>query len=220
MDKHHTPSVLLPAVSTGLDISDADFFWEQHWKKFGLGLIAVVLAILVVGAWAFYRSHVRSSAAAAYAAAHAPEQWREVIAQFPGSTVAGNAELRLAAALRAEGKLGEAAEQLGQFLAAQPDHPLAGAAELTLGGIRQLEGNTSAALEAYRVTSERHATSYAAPLALLAEASLLEAQGKPGESRAVLTSIGTSYPETPAAMVSAAQLAAISRQAPAAASNP
>ena len=115
--------------------------------------------------------------------------------------------------MRGEGKLDEAAAEIEQFTSAQPDHPLAGAAWLSLGEIRQMQNNTPAALEAYRNASGRNQASYAAPLALLAESQLLAAQGKSGESRAILESIGTSYPETPAAMIAAAELAATSRQA-------
>ncbi|MFM8460305.1 MAG: tetratricopeptide repeat protein, partial [Chthoniobacterales bacterium] len=97
--------------------------------------------------------------------------------------------------------------------AAQPDHPMAGAAWLALGEIRQSQGKKPDALEAYRVASGRYQSSYAAPLALLAEARLLASEGKGGESKAILESIGSSYPDGPAAMVAAAELAAISRSA-------
>lgn len=210
MDKNRPRSILLPAVSTDPESLDADFFWEAHWKKFVAALVAVVVGILAVGVWSYHRSSVRASAAAFYATANNPESWRAVISKFPGSLSAGNASLQLAASLGGEGKLPEAAAELEQFTAAQPDHPLAGAAWLYLGELRQLQKNSSAALEAYRTVSSRYQSSYAAPLALLAEAKLLSAEGKPGESRAVLESIGTSYPETPAAMVAAAEVAAFS----------
>jgi len=209
MDKPRPQSILLPAVSTDPELLAGDFFWEAHWKKAVAVLLAVVLGILAVGAWAFYRSNQRSAAAELYAAASTPEAWREVVSRYPGSLAAGNAQLRVATALRAEGKLDEAAAELRQFTTSQPDHPLAGSAWLALGEIFQLQKNLDAALDAYRTASGRYQQSYAAPLALLAEAKLLAAAGKPGESRAVLESIGTSYPEGPAAMVAAAELAAL-----------
>ena len=81
---------------------------------------------------------------------------------------------------------------------------------LAIGETRQSQNKKPDALEAYRVASGRYQSSYAAPLALLAESRLLAAEGKAGESKALLESIGTSYPEGPAAMVAAAELAAIS----------
>lgn len=211
MEKPRPRSILLPAVSTDPESLDADFFWEAHWKKFVAALIAAVIGILAVGAWSYYRSSNRASAAALYAAAGTPEAWHEVVAKYPGSLAAGNARLRIAAALRGSDKLDDAAAELEAFTADQPDHPLAGAAWLSLGEIRQMQNNSSGALEAYRNASGRYQGSYAAPLALLAEAKLLAAGGKPGESQAVLQSIGASYPETPAAMMAAAELAAVNR---------
>ena len=208
MDKSRPQSILLPAVSTDPELLAGDFFWEAHWKKVVGALLAVVLGILAVGAWAFYRNNQRSSAAELYAAATTPEAWREVVSRFPGSRAAGNAQLRIATSLRSEGKLDEAVAELKQFTSSQPDHPLAGPAWLALGEIFQLQKNADAALDAYRTVSGRYQQSYAAPLALLAEAKLLAAAGKPGESRAILESIGTSYPEGPAAMVAAAEVVA------------
>jgi TolA-binding protein len=69
-----------------------------------------------------------------------------------------------------------------------------------------MQKNETAALEAYRTASGRYAASYAAPMALLAEARLLIAGGSRGEAKAVLESIGTAYPQTPAAMVAAGEL--------------
>ena len=211
MDKNRPQSVLLPAVSTDPESFAGDFFWEAHWKKFVAALVAVVLGILAVGAWAYHRASQSSASASLYAAAGNLDQWREVAASYPGSLAAGNAQLRIATALRSEGKVDEAVGVLEQFTSAQPEHPMAGAAWLALGEIRQMQKNPSAALEAYRAASGRYQQSYAAPLALLAEARLLASEGKSGESRAILESIGTSYPEGPAAMVSAAELAAMAK---------
>lgn len=210
MDKQRSSSVLLPAVSKDPEGFGSDFFWEAHWKKVVAVLVGIVLAILGAGAWAFHRAKTASESAALYAAATDPAAWRKIAADFPGSVSAGNAQIHIALALRSEGKLDEAIAELERFTSAQPDHPLAGAAWLASGEIRQLQNNTPAALEAYRVASGRYQQSYAAPLALLAEARLLAAGGKSGESRAILESIGTSYPEGPAAMVAAAELSAIS----------
>lgn len=210
MEDSKPRSVLLPALSTDSEFSDSDFFWDAHWKKIAVALVVIILGILATGAWAYLRASAASASAAFYAAATGPEAWSEVVAKYPGSLSAGNAQLRIAASLRSEGKLDEAVATLEQFTSAQPDHPLAGAAWLAIGEIRQLQKNTSAALEAYRTSSGRYQSSYSAPLALLAEARLLATENKSGESKAILESIGTSYPEGPAAMVAAAELSALS----------
>jgi tetratricopeptide (TPR) repeat protein len=204
MDKDR-PSVLLPSIDPALELSDSDLFWQAHWKKFVAALVALVVLILAVGAWSLWHSHVRSSAESLYSTATNVEGWREVMAKFPGTVSAGNAQLELAAALRAEGKPQDAATELEQLVATQPEHPLAGAAWLTLGELRQMQNNQAGALEAYRTASSRYKSSYAAPLALLAEANLLKASGSAGEARAVFQSIGSLYPATPAAMVAEAE---------------
>ena len=204
MDKDR-PSVLLPAIDPALELSDSDLFWQAHWKKFVAALVALVVLILAVGAWSLWRSHVRNSAESLYSTATNAEGWREVMAKFPGTVAAGNARLELAVALRTEGKVEAAVIELEQLVATQPDFPLAGTAWLALGELRQTQGNKDGALEAYRTASTRYKTSYAAPLALLAEANFLKSSGSPGEAKAVFQSIGTLYPGTPAAMVAEAE---------------
>lgn len=211
MDKSRPRSVLLPALSTDPELVDSDFFWETHWKKFAAALVAIVIGILAFGAWSFFRANTASEAADLYAAADRPEAWQEIVSRYPDSLSAGNARLRIASALRAEGKSDQAVAELEGFLAAQPDHPLAGSAWLTIGEIRQVQGKKTDAIDAYRSASGRYQSSYAAPLALLAEARLVAAEGKAGESRALLESVGTSYPDGPAAMIAGAELAATAK---------
>jgi TolA-binding protein len=201
------PSVLRPSIDPALDMSDSDLFWQAHWKKFAWALAAVVFLILATGAWTFWTSYQQSSAEALLSEASTPEQWQQVATQFPGTVPAGNASLLLAQSLREAGDLEGAGRELEALLAAQPRHPLAGTAWLTLGGIYQLQGDAEQALEAYRTASGRFTQSYAAPLALVAEGRLLAVQGAEGEARAVLQSVGALYPDTPAAMVAAGEMA-------------
>lgn len=217
--EENRPSLLKPAIDPLLEMSDTDAFWQEHWKKFVWGLVAVVLLILAAGAWMFRASHVRSAAEALYSEASGVQGWQNVIVQFPGSLPAANARLRIASSLRAEGKLDEAVAELEKLVADHPDYPLIGAAWLTLGEVRQSQGKNESALEAYRAASSGRAASYAAPLALLAEAGLLASEGKDGQAKAVLESIGTLYPDTPAAMVAAGELARFPGQPTASASE-
>lgn len=200
-----------PPVSEdpALEISASELFWQEHWKKFVAGLVAVVVVVLLAGAWMLYSSHVRSSAESLYSVADTPEALRGVVQSYPGSVPAGNALLRLADLAREAGNLDKAADELEAFVGNYSGHPLIGAGWLALGGVRQAQGNTEAALEAYRTSSGAHPKSYAAPLALLAEAKLISEQGAQGEARAILESISVSYPGTPAAMVAAAEVARI-----------
>lgn len=209
-------SVLRPALEPTLEFSDSDLFWQEHWKKFAWGLVALVAIILAVGVWKFWSARHLAAAEAFYATAGDAAAWREVAEKFPGTIPAGNAQVRLAESLRAGGDAPAAAAELEAFLRSQPQHPLAGAAWLTLGELRQMQGQNNGALEAYRVASSDFSASYAAPLALLAEAKLLEQMGSPGEARAVLESVGSLHGDTPAAMIAAGELARLRPPAPAA----
>ena len=213
------PSLLKPAIDPSLVMSDSDLFWQEHWKKFVWGLIGVVALILAVGVWKFWTAATLSSAEALYSTANDAVAWREVVQKYPRTVPAGNAQVRLADSLREAGDLPAATGELESLLATQPDHPLAGTVWLTLGELRQIQGNTEGALEAYRNASSREKTSYAAPLALLAEANLLKSRGSVGEARAVLQSVGSLHPGTPAAMVAEAELARLV-EAPASAPVP
>lgn len=209
------PSVLKPAIDPALDLSDSDLFWQAHWKKFVWGLAGVIALILAVGAWKFWSAATLGAAEALYSTATTAEAWREVVEQYPGTVPAGNAQVQLARSMQAADDLPGAAAELEKFLAAQPEHPLAGAAWLTLGELRQAQGQSDSALEAYRTASSRYKTTYTAPLALVAEANLLQSRGSTGEARAVLESVGSLHPGTPAAMVAAGELARLApAQAP------
>lgn len=208
------PSVLSPAVSDpALEMSGADLFWEMHWKKFAWGLAALVILILVAGIWSWRAAAVRSSAEALYSVADDAEGWREVIARYPGSVPAGNAQIRWSELLRSNGDLAGAAALLEDLLASQPAHPLAGVASLTLGELKQMQGDEAAALEVFRAAGGRYAASFAGPLAQLAEARLLVGRGQTGEARAILESVTSLHPGTPAAMVAAGELEALGRSA-------
>jgi len=201
------PSLLRPAIDQSLVMSDSDLFWQEHWKKFVWGLVGLVLLILAVGAWKFRTAATLSSAEALYSTASGADGWREVVQKYPGTVPAGNAQVRLAESFREAGDVASASGELENLLASQPEHPLAGAAWLTLGELRQMQNNPDGALEAFRTASSRYKASYAAPLALLAEANLLKTRGSVGEARAVLQSVGSLHPGTPAAMVAEAELA-------------
>jgi TolA-binding protein len=209
------PSVLTPALGdAALEISGSDLFWEQHWKKFAWGLAALAALIVLAGVWSLRTASVRNAAEALYSTSGDAEGWREVIELYPGSVPAGNAQIRLANSLRAAGDLDGAAVMLENLQSSQPRHPLAGVAAFTLGEIRQLQGEEEAALAAYRSVPVRQADSFAAPLALLAEARLLAGRQQISEARAVLESVGVVYPETPAAMVAMGELAALAQSRP------
>jgi predicted negative regulator of RcsB-dependent stress response len=211
----HEPSVLTPQVSYPIySHSASDLFWEEHWKKFVWGLVAIVALIIGAGLWSWRQASVRHSADALYSTATTPEAWREVMAEYPGSVPAGNAQIQLAASLRQAGDLDGAVAQLQEMITAQPHHPLVGVAGLLLGEIRQLQGNDESALQVYRETAANRDAGFAGPLASLAEGRLLSILGKTDDARAVFQSVAAMNPETPAAMVATGEAAALAPAVP------
>ena len=209
------PSVLTPQVSDPIyTYSASDLFWEEHWKKFVWGLVAVVVLIIGAGIWSWRQASVRYSAESLYSTATTPEAWREVVAQYPGSVAAGNAQIQLAAALRQAGDLDGAVALLQEMTSSQPHHPLVGVAGLLLGEIRQLQGSNESALQTFRETAANRAAGFAGPLASLAEGRMLVAMDKPDDARAVFQSIAAMNPETPAAMVATGEAAALAPAVP------
>jgi len=197
----------MPAVDPALEMTAGDLFWQDHGRKVIVALVALVVLITGAGVWFWNSARLRASAESLYSSATGPDGWREVIEKYTGSLAAGNASLELASSLRAGGNLDGAVAELERFVSSQPDHPLAAAGVLALGELRRAQGKTDAALEEFRTVSSKYKDSYAAPLAMLAEAEILSVKnGGQGEARAVLESIGSLYPGTPAAMMAGAQL--------------
>ena len=199
-------SVLTPLTTPALEMSDNELFWQANWKKFLAVLLVVVALIFLSGGWMWWTTSVRNAAESLYSQASTPEDWRGVVEKFPGSVPAGNAQLRLAAALRGEDNLDGAVAELEKFQTEQSGHPLAGSAWLALGELRQMQGKAEEALEVYRQASLLRPESYATPLSMIAEAKLLVASDRDGEARAILESVGLSYSQTPSAMVAQAEL--------------
>lgn len=190
-------------------MSSSDMFWQEHWRKVVGAVVAVAVAILGVGAWSFYQAYVQSSAEALFSEAGDAEGWREVIARYPGSIPAGNAQLRLARDLRQQGDVPAAIGELEDFVRTQGHHPLAGAGWLTLGNLYRSQGREDEAMDAYRTSSTRFPGAYTAGLAMVAEGRLLAASGRRGEARAVFQSVAALHPDTPAAMVAMGEIASL-----------
>ena len=108
-------SVLTPLITPALEMSDNELFWQANWKKFLAVLLVVVALIFLSGGWMWWTTSVRNAAESLYSQASTPEDWRGVVEKFPGSVPAGNAQLRLAAALRGEDNLDGAVECLASI---------------------------------------------------------------------------------------------------------
>lgn len=171
-------------------------FWELHKKKILAYALLVAAAIVAYSNYQISANRKAALAESLLATATKADDYRKVIAQFPGSMPAANAALLLAADLRKTGKFEESVTLLRNFLETNPQHPLAGGAALSLGETLQAQGKTNEALAAFQTVTSKYANSYSAPLSMLYRASLLKSTGKNEEAVRVYETLLAQYPQS------------------------
>lgn len=201
-----SPADTPPPVAAVEPEFDLLAFWIQHRTKIVLlgGLLAV--ALVSFGVSEFLRHRKVEGARALFTQAKTAGDYRKVIAEYPGTTVAGDAYLLLAAQLRGEGKYEESSALLKTFAAQYPQHQLLSGAWTSLAANLEAEGKTDEALATYQKVSTSYATSFSAPVALLAEGRLLGEKGKKEEARKVYEQIAVRFAENPVAQQAAMEL--------------
>jgi TolA-binding protein len=198
-----------PAVEPAPSPFDPIVFWSLHRTKIIYGSIAVALILVILGIVLGYQAVQAQKARVAFAAAEANGDWQSVINQYPGSTAAGNAYLRLAAKLAAEGKYSESDNAYQSFLRQNHDHPLLVNAYLGLAQNAENEKNPDRALQGYAQVVRQFGTSYLAPLALFHQARLTRDKGQLKEARELFEKVVQNYPGsfvTPLASQAASEL--------------
>jgi TolA-binding protein len=198
-----------PVVEPAPSPFDPIVFWSLHRTKIIYGSVAVALLLVIAGIIIGYRAVQTQKAAAAFAGAEANGDWQSVISHYPGSIAAGNAYLRLAAKLAADGKYSESDHAYQSFLRDNHDHPLLVNGYMGLAQNAENEKSPDRALQGYGQVVTRFATSYLAPLALFHQARLTRAKGQLKEARELFEKVVQNYPGsfvTPLASQAASEL--------------
>ncbi|MBW0001001.1 MAG: tetratricopeptide repeat protein [Verrucomicrobia bacterium] len=198
-----------PVVEPAPSSFDPIVFWSLHRTKIVYGSVAAALLLVIVGIVAGYRAIQTKNAEAAFAAAEADGDWQSVISHYPGSTAAGNAYLRLAAKLAADGKYAESDSAYQSFLRDNHDHPLLVNGYMGLAQNAENQKSADRALQAYGQVVTRFGTSYLAPLALFHQARLTRGKGQLKEARELFEKVVQNYPGsfvTPVASQAASEL--------------
>ena len=198
-----------PAVEPAPSPFDPIVFWSLHRTKIIYGCVAVALILVILGIVLGYQAGQVQKARAAFAAAETSGDWQSVINQYPGSTAAGNAYLRLAAKLATEGKYSESDNAYQSFLRQNHDHPLLVNAYMGLAQNAENEKNPDRALQGYAQVVRQFGTSYLAPLALFHQARLTRDKGQLKEARELFEKVVQNYPGsfvTPLASQAASEL--------------
>ena len=185
-----------PAVTPPIDPS---LFWMLHKQKILAGAAALILFLIGFGAYLGYKAVQNQRAESAYAAAASIEDWRSVIAHFPGSAAAGNAYLRIAAKQVEDGKYAEADTTYQSFIHQLPKHPLVMNAYLGLAQNAEREKDLDKALQYYTQVATQFGNSYAGPIALFHQGRITKAKGQLAAARAIFENVVQRYPDSFAA---------------------
>jgi TolA-binding protein len=186
-------STSTPAPAEGFD---AYAFWLLN--KTRIIALAVLLVVGLAGYAIFSWQQARARAAAELALAHAKtaEDYRKVASEHAGQAAAGNAQLRLAALLRKEGKLDEANTTLRAFIEQQPQHPMLAGAWLALAENAEAAGKLDEALAGFQKVLTTFPASYATPLALLGTARVQQAKGQNDLAKRAYEQVMAQYQQT------------------------
>ncbi len=173
---------------------EADFFFEENKGKI---LTAMVVALIALASWIFYsyeQNQTRAEEATAFYAAKSADDWKSIIQKYPGSVVAGNAQLLLADKLRDENKIDEALTVLGDFIQKSASHPLIAQGWMSYAGTLELKGETAKARQTYANIAGQFSSTEAAPAALSAQARLVKKAGDARKAREIYENIVQRFP--------------------------
>jgi tetratricopeptide (TPR) repeat protein len=172
----------------GLRITD-EFNFEEFWAKNGKPITIAVIAVAVIGIGLLYRQHQSSEqverAADRLAGATDVASLEQIARDYPGSTTAGNALLRVADFYYRNGKYPEAASTYERIEKEIPDYPLADSVKLSHAAILEAQGNLAGARDQYQQVINFSPNSYVANASRMGLARCLEALGQKKEARQV-----------------------------------
>ena len=173
---------------------DADFFFEENKGKI-LGVI--IFLLLALCAWLFYQhqqNETRKEQSSAFYNAKSSADWQALIAKYPGTIVAGNAQLLLADKLRDENKLDEALAVLSDFTKTAGSHPLIAQGWLSYAGTLEAKGDAAKAAQTYGNIAGQYSSTEAAPAALASQARLVRKSGDNKKAREIYENIVQRFP--------------------------
>ncbi|MEM7012053.1 MAG: tetratricopeptide repeat protein [Verrucomicrobiota bacterium] len=170
--------------------ADTESKVEQFIEKYRLAIvggIALAVILTVVGVIMIGMNETaRIERAQAFSAASSIEELDVVIAQYDGTTEAGNAKLRKAGFLEDDDKINEAKTTLLTFLDEYPKHPRRAQANIILARFAADEGNADQARRYYEAVEDE---SDLRPLAMLGIGDLEMQAGEHEKARRVYEDI-------------------------------
>ncbi|MBU6302790.1 MAG: tetratricopeptide repeat protein [Verrucomicrobia bacterium] len=181
-------------LAAALGPSPMEKFLQEN-KTAILGSLALVVVGVSAGIWfSGMREETRRETAEAFSKAESVSDFDALIAEYPGSPVAGNALLRKATLLEEEGKVDEARAALVELREKHPKHPLVDQATLSLA---RLAANANDLAKARDFLNEIPTTSDLAALAQLQLGDLAYREGDLVKAKTLYEPIQANYPVNP-----------------------
>ncbi len=178
---------------------EAQVYWLRYRKEIAGLLVLALVALLAVAAWRFYRERRETAASAAFAEAKTATDYQTVIDRYGDAPAAASAFLLLADEQRKSGQLAEANATLQRFVDKFPRHELVSTARMSMAANLEAMGKLDEAAAAYQQVASVNSGSYNAPLALLAQAQILQEKGRGDDARRLLEALMTQYQQSYAA---------------------
>ena len=190
----------LPTADASAAALEAQVFWLRYRKEIAGLLVVGVLAICVFGAWRFIRDRREVAASAAFAAAKNPADYEQIVDRYGDTPAAASAYLLLADTQRKGGKIPNANATLERFLEKFSQHELASTARMSIAANLETMGKQDEAIAAYQQIAAGNPNSFNAPLALLAQAQILQVKNRSDEARRICETILMQYRQSYASM--------------------
>lgn len=167
--------------------------WYMYKTKILMYAGIITAALVIFAAYQLYQYRRTTGSQNLYAKAETTADFEAVLKQYPGTTAAGDAALRLGDKLRAEKKYDESAAVLRNFVEKYPAHPLAAGGWTSLGATYEIQGKLDEALAANASALSKYPDAYTAPIAMMAQARLYKLKGKTEDAVRTYQDVATRY---------------------------
>jgi len=170
--------------------------WYMYKTKILTYAGIIIAALALFAAYQLYDYLRTTGSQNLYAKAETAADFAAVLKQYPGTTAAGDAALRMADKLREEKKYDEAVTVLRKFVEKYPAHPLAAGGWTSLGATYEMQGKLDEALEANASAIAKYPDAYTTPIAMMSQARIYLLKGKKDEARRTYQDVAARYGQT------------------------
>lgn len=185
-----------PGAAAPLGLADWLHFLKANYTALAVGAAVIVLVVagLVMYLWQQRRNELRASQMLLMV--QTPQQWQELLTQYPKATTAPIALLALAANQYSAGAYDQALESYRQFQEKYPRHSLTLAAELGVIQCQEGQGQIESAFNAYAQFAFVHPNHFLTPQALFGQARCLQLMRRHHEARAIYEDFIVQHPKS------------------------